>query len=39
MSYQPAGRFWIFQVVAAAILVFLAALLALATVRLVRRRA
>ncbi|MGO9335686.1 MAG: hypothetical protein ACLQCU_16845 [Acidimicrobiales bacterium] len=39
MSYQPASRFWIFQVIAAAILVLLAALLALATVRLVRRRA
>jgi hypothetical protein len=38
VSYQPASRFWIFQVIAAAILVALAALLVLATVRLVRRR-
>jgi hypothetical protein len=39
VSYQPASRFWIFQVIAAAILVVLAALLVFATVRLVRRRA
>jgi len=39
VGYQPASRFWIFQVIAAAILTLLAALLALATVRLVRHRA
>jgi hypothetical protein len=39
VSYQPASRFWIFQIIAAAILIGMAALLAFATVRLVRRRA
>jgi hypothetical protein len=39
VSYQPASRFWIFQVVAATILMGIAAVLAFATVRLVRRRA
>jgi hypothetical protein len=39
VSYQPASRFWVFQVIAATILIGLAALLAFATVRLVRRRA
>ena len=39
VGYQPASHFWIFQVIAAAILILLAALLALATVRLVRHRA
>jgi hypothetical protein len=39
VSYQPASRFWVFQVIAAAILVVLAALLAFATVRIVARRA
>jgi hypothetical protein len=39
VSYQPASRFWLFQVTAAAILIGMAVLLAFATVRLVRRRA
>ncbi|MGO9333540.1 MAG: hypothetical protein ACLQCU_05735, partial [Acidimicrobiales bacterium] len=39
VSYQPASRFWVFQIIAAATLVVLAALLVFATVRLVRRRA
>jgi hypothetical protein len=39
VSYQPASRFWVFQIIAAAILIVLAVLLAFATVRLVRRRA
>jgi len=38
MSYQPASRYWIFQVVAAAILLGFAALLVLATLRVIRRR-
>jgi hypothetical protein len=39
VSYQPASRFWIFQIIAAAILIGMAVFLAFATVRLVRRRA
>jgi hypothetical protein len=39
VSYQPASRFWVFQIIAAVILIILAVLLAFATVRLVRRRA
>jgi hypothetical protein len=38
LSYQPAGRFWSFQAVAAAVLVVLAAVFALTAVWLVRRR-
>jgi len=38
LSYQPAGRFWYFQAVAAAVLVALAIVFALTTVWLIRRR-
>jgi hypothetical protein len=38
LSYQPAGRFWYFQVIAAAVLVALAIVSALTTVWLIRRR-
>ena len=38
VSYQPAGRFWYFQAIAAAALVVLAIVFALTTVWLVRRR-
>jgi hypothetical protein len=39
VSYQPAARFWIFQLVALAILSSVSVLLAFATVRLIARRA
>jgi hypothetical protein len=39
VSYQPASRFCIFQGIEGAVLIGLAALLALATVRVVRHRA
>jgi hypothetical protein len=38
LSYQPAGRFWYFQGIAAAVLVALAIVFALTTVWLIRRR-
>jgi hypothetical protein len=38
LSYQPAGRFWFFQAISAAILVALAIVFALSTVWLIRRR-
>jgi hypothetical protein len=38
LSYQPAGRFWYFQAIAAAVLVALAIVFALTTAWLVRRR-
>jgi hypothetical protein len=38
LSYQPAGRFWSFQAIAAAVLVGLAIVSALTTVWLIRRR-
>src|SRR5215469_18313731 len=38
LSYQPAGRFWYFQAIAAAVLVALAIVFALTAVWLIRRR-
>jgi hypothetical protein len=38
LSYQPAGRFWYFQAITAAVLVALAIVFALTTVWLIRRR-